>query len=93
MLYAIIANTEEDQTIQFIKGNKEHVLEAFEENLIGLKAAGDPFSVMLVDEDEMTQATLVATAGGGLTFDSTVIFVRYADNVLGLDETDYVVHT
>jgi len=92
MLFATIINSEGTETVSFVKCTKEQAIESFNGNLQGLVELGEPYTIGLVDEDELTQASLYAVGGEGIVFDSTVVYTRYADSSLGLDETDYMLH-
>lgn len=91
MLFALIVNTEESQSVRFIKGTEVQAIETFNSEVATFTDESQ-FVCMLVNEDELTQANLTVQPYDGLCFDSTIIYLRYVDKALELDEIDYVIH-
>lgn len=91
MLFAIIINTDDSQSVQFIKGTEAQAISRFNSEVATFTDESQ-FVCMLVNEDELTQANLTVQPYDGLCFDSTIIYLRYVDKVMDLDEVDYIIH-
>jgi len=92
MLFATIINSQDSNTVSFVEGTEKQAIEAFEGNLEGLSDSGEPFTIGLISQDELTQASLYVVEGEGIVFDSTIVYIRYVDSSLSIDETDYMLH-
>lgn len=91
MLFALIVNTDESQSVRFINCTESQAIEAFDTEVATFTDESQ-FVCMLVDQGELLQANLTVQPYDGLCFDSTIIYLRYVDKVLELDETDYMIH-
>lgn len=95
MLYAIQTITEEGHNLRFIKCEKSVALLTFESQLETLRNDGGEFIISLVDEDELINSGMYLVSEAGRTtleFESTVVYDRYVDDSMSMDETDYMQH-
>ena len=96
MLFALVVNTqdtEDSSLVSFFKASKEQAVSHFDSKSKEMKENGSAYEMMLVDEDELTQANLDKDESTGeFFFDSTIIYTRYVNSVFELDEVDHMIH-